>query len=667
MHRPAPNAPRPPRPPFLSGRAGRLAGLALAALWLAVHLPAQNPGGRVRGRFEVPFFDEQNRRISLLTGSQATLRGAGEVFLASVHLESYDAAGRTNLHVYGTNCLFNPNRQRAGSTNALRVVSGDGRLTLDGLGFGWWQTNNTLVISNAVRTQIQRLPGATNAPLRIRSDSLQARLDTSTVTFRGSVRAEDPEFNLACDRLSVRRNPEGELDRIEALGNVTVNDLRDASRITAERATYRLNGADEQVEFAGRPRWESGPRRAEAERFLLDRRRNRVTALGGAVILLPRSTASLNALTGPGGAASGTGASAPGGTNDLVELRAGRVDLQLPATNGPVQEVRAVTNVQIRLPGEGLAARAHTAAYLPGGRFRLEGEPSWSWGRRSGAGDVIEFATNGTFRITGHARLRFPVAALRTALGDGAPTAGTAGPAALTNLLVEVRSDHVDYRDGVIEFGDEVNGRCTDGDTLLGTMRSDELQVAYRDRIESVTAAGNVLAEELPRRNAAGALVGRTLSADRLTARLGPDGRLREVEAVGKVTGVQTEQPPRASRPVVSRLNCEAAHAWLAPDTNRVDRLTATGGVQVVHGARMAWGNRVDYTAAEGRLKLTGGPLVLLPEGRVLGARELTWDPGTGRFGGRGPFRTFWRQAPFNTNALTFRPAAVTLPGAKQP
>jgi hypothetical protein len=44
--------------------------------------------------------------------------------------------------------------------------------------------------------------------------------------------------------------------------------------------------------------------------------------------------------------------------------------------------------------------------------------------------------------------------------------------------------------------------------------------------------------------------------------------------------------------------------------------------------------------------------LVLLPEGRVLGARELAWNPATGRFCGRGQFHTAWQQAPFRTNTL---------------
>lgn len=645
--------PPPHRPSEISRRFRRRAGgagalLLLGGILLGAGAPAQTPSGRVRGRFQVPFFNAENRRISLLSGSQAILRGGGEVFLAAVHVESYDNAGRTNLHVYGTNCVFNPNTQVARSTNALRLVSGDGRLELTGLGFTWWQTNNTLLVSNAVRTRLQRFPEGTNAPMRIRGDSLRARLDARVVEFLGHVQTRDPEVELDCDRLAVRRNAQGELDHIEATGKVRLRDLRNGGHITAEQALYYLTPTNEWVEFLGHPRWTAGPRSAAAQRFILDRRRHRVVAVGDARIVLPRSPGSLTGLLAP--AASDT--VAPARTNRLVELRAGQVTLQLPPTNGPVREVVAITNVLIRLPGEGAETRAQRAVYRPDGRIRLEGNPSWTWGTRSGAGDLIEFHTNGTFRIEGHARLRFPL----NTLPDAAAVPAGGG---FTNVFVEIRSDHVNFRDGVIRFGDAVRGRCTEGDTLLGTMRGDALEVIYHDRVEAVSAVGHVWAEQQPRLDARGRRIGRTLAAERVTARLGDNGRLREVEAAGRVAATQSEQAPDQPRPVVTRLHCETARAWLAADTNRVDRFTATGGVRITREGRLIWGERADYTAADGWLRLTGAPLVLLPEGRVLGARELAWHPATGRFRGRGRFHTCWDQAALRARRLRLESLAA--------
>lgn len=622
-----------------------------AALWLA--LPpgarAQLPGGRVRGEFSVEFRDDAGALVSLLTGSQATLRTGGAVQLTTAEVRSFDSAGRTNLFVFATNCLFNPNTRVVQSAEPLRVQSGDGRLTLLGRGFTWWQTNSLILVSNDVRTTVQRVPGSTNPPLNVQSARLQARLDSNVVEFLDAVRVRDPEMDLDCERLVVRRAAGGDLDEIQAFGDVRILNHRDGSTIQAEQARYHLTGDNEWVELSGEPRWSDGTRSAEARWFVLDRGRNRFQAVGDARIVLPRSVRGLDAL-GAGGAEPSVQDAA-----GFVELLAGLVTLQFPATNGPVQEVRAQTNVVIRLPDEGLEGHAAEAEYLPGGVVRLRGDPSWTWGDRSGSGDLIEFSTNETFRIDGNAFLRFPIESLSAALPGGTNARG-GSRLSLTNVFVEVRSDFVDYRGQQIRFGDSVRARCTRGEELLGTLAGRELLVAYSNRVESISARGDVQVEQAARANSRGHLVARTLASDQLTARLAAGGRLREVEAQGSVVGVQTTQRPDREKPEVGRLLCETLRAWLAPDTNRVDRLEATGSVRAILDARMAWGSRADYASSDGLLRLSGSPLVLLPEGRVMGADELTLNPETGRVGGRGQFRTYWRQSPFDTNSLALLP-----------
>lgn len=598
------------------------------------------------GPWSIEFRDPADNHLeSVLTGSEATLRTGGILELPTVEVRSLDADGRTNLFVFGTNCFFNQNTRIVQSAEPLRVQSGDGRLVLLGRGFSWWQTNNLILISNDVRTTVHRVLGSTNPPLSVQSARLQARLNSNVVEFLDAVRVRDPEMDLDCGRLVVRRGTEGELDEIQAFGGVRMLNHRDGSTIQAEEARYRMTAEGEWVELFGEPRWDDGARSAEARWFLLDRARNRFQAIGDARILLPRSFQGLGAL----GAA---GAHPPlPGSGGLVELLAGMVTLQLPPTNGPVQEVRAQTNVIIRLPGEGLEGHAAEAEYLPEGVVRLRGEPSWTWGDRSGSGDLIQFGTNGTFRIEGNAFLRFPVESVGAVLPGGTNAPGVGG-FPLTNAFVEVRSDFVDYRDQLIRFGDAVRARCTRGEEQLGTLSSHKLLVAYSNRVESVTARGDVEAAQSPRADSRGRLITRTLASDELTARLASGGRLGEVEAVGSVVGTQTTQRPDREQPQVGRLYCETLRAWLAPDTNRVDKLEATGGVRAILDARMAWGNRADYAGGDGLLRLSGSPLVLLPEGRVMGAEELTLNPETGRVGGRGRFRTYWRQDSFDTNAL---------------
>jgi lipopolysaccharide export system protein LptA len=626
-------------------------------LLLAVSLPlglrAQLPGGRIKGGYSIPFNDDAGRPVSLLTGSQATMRTGGLLELTDVEVQNFDADGRTNLLVSVEKCLFDHNTRVARSAEPLRVRSGDGRLDLQGRGFTWWQTNSLILISNDVRTTVRRVSGSTNPPLVVESARLQAHLHSNVVEFLDAVRVRDPQMDLDCERLVVRRGADGELDDIRALGGVHIRNHRDQSTIEAEEAWYRTTAEGEWVELSGQPRWTDGTRSAEARWFLLDRTRNRFQAVGEARIRLPRSARGLSAL----GAVGPSSIEPEAEVAEPVELLAGLITLQLPPTNGPVQGVTARTNVVIRLPDEGLEGHAAEAEYRPDGVVRLRGEPSWTWGDRRGSGDLIEFSTNETFRIEGNAFLRFPVESLGNVLPGGTQVAG-GEPFPQTNTFVEVRSDHVDYRDQLIRFGDSVRARCVRGEELLGTLDSRELLVAYSNRVDGVTARGNVQVQQVPTAEPDGRVIGRTLAAEEVTARLSALGRLREVAAHGHVVGVQTTRRSGDGEPQVGRLLCATLRAWLAPDTNRVDRLEATGGVRAILDARMAWGSRADYVASDGLLRLSGSPLVLLPEGRVLGADELTLNPETGRVGGRGQFRTYWTQLPFDTNSL------ATLPGA---
>ncbi|MCP5517065.1 MAG: hypothetical protein H7A45_07405 [Verrucomicrobiales bacterium] len=641
---------------------GTRRGLRVLALVLLAVLPgagwflasvAQTPSGQVRGDYRVPFFDPKrpDRQILQMSGQGARIQ-AGQVTLPTVRLDSFDREGRTNLHVFGTNCVYDMGAGMARSSDGLRVISADGRLALRGTGFQWWHTNNSLAISNGVVATVQRNAESTNPPVEIRGDTFRSRLDEEQAEFLGRVTVRDPEFDVDCDRLALRRGGAGDLEEIVAEGHVVVVNHQDGSRIRGERAVYRSTDEREQIELTGEPRWEDGLRSARAEVFLLDRRQNAFQARGHAVIVLPRNARGLTL-----GAGTAPAPGLPVSTNEFIELAAGLVTLQLPPTNGPVRSVTARSNVVIRLPAEDAEARAGFAEYTPEGLVRLREDPEWRWRDRFGAGELIEFhATNETFHIAGNARLRFPLLSFRSVIDAGQTNRDAQLPVALTNAVVEVRSDTVDYRDDRIRFGESVAARCVDGDTLLGTLVSRELVIGYRDRVESLAAQGDVHVEQAALRNRAGGSIARELSAARLTAKLGPGGRLRELEADGDVVGIQREWPPEAKVARVTRLGCATIAAWLAPDTNRVDRLVAEGEVQVTQGARMAWSERAEYTGADEVLALSGNPIVLVPEGRVLGADTLVWDGRAGAVRGRGRFITRWRIDAFSTNDLVFRP-----------
>jgi hypothetical protein len=134
--------------------------------WLAVGLPClvcvallgQLPkDGIVRGAFRFPEYNKKNpaRLDALVTGKGARTLPAGQVQLTEFRRESYTDEGRTNLIIVATNCVFDPASRSARSSDGLRVQSGDGQLSIEGIGFIWRQTNLTLTISNSVRTVLK--------------------------------------------------------------------------------------------------------------------------------------------------------------------------------------------------------------------------------------------------------------------------------------------------------------------------------------------------------------------------------------------------------------------------------------------------------------------------------------------------------------------------------
>lgn len=619
---------------------------AVALLGLGLHAaestPASDaPGGRVGGEFRVEFRDETGRLANVLTGSGATLRTGGEVLLETVRLLSLDPAGRTNFIVQGARCSFRANEKRAQSAEPLRLVSGDGRLELTGRGFAWWQTNNLILVSNDVQTTVRHRRDPGQPPLRVSAARLEARLDSNQVEFIDRVQVRDPQMDLDCDRLRVRQGAGDVPDDIRATGNVRIVLHRDGSRVRAGEARYRLTEEGEWIELSGQPEWTDGARLARAERFLFDRQANRLQALGRARIRLPRSPAGLFA-TLPPAAATNQAAQA--------ELLAESIRLGLPATNAPFQELLAETNVQIRLPDQAFTARAARASFTPPDLIRLEGEPSWSWRDWSGSGERFEVRTNGAFVVEGRARLRFPLAGLPPAAGGSNATATAA--ARWTNVFVEVTCDRIASAGQTARFTGHVEARCERDQEVFGTLTAGELEVHYGERVESVRASGGVEARQSARNARTGSRVERRLRAAEAIARLDEGLRLRSVEASGGVQGWQTEWRPGAPAPIVSEVRCRELRLQPTAAADDLERLVATGDVQVMHGPRMAWGARAEYTGADGLLRLTGSPVALSPEGRLLGADELRWNTRTGRVGGRGRFRTWWQDVPVDTNAV---------------
>ena len=137
----------------------------LTCLCLTTLGQSSSPGSS-KGVTTIPEYDgvDPNKVRAVIRIRGATAKLTGQVPVEEFHREVYSLDGRTNLLISATNCVFDMRNHAAFSSDRVRVVSGDGRLLIEGLGFIWRQTNNTLVISNQVHTRL--MGGTLTVPTR---------------------------------------------------------------------------------------------------------------------------------------------------------------------------------------------------------------------------------------------------------------------------------------------------------------------------------------------------------------------------------------------------------------------------------------------------------------------------------------------------------------------
>lgn len=630
-----------------------LAAAALFTLSCCVLDLRAQPVGRAQD-FRFPLFS-QNRQTGMLTGTGADTRPDGTVSLATARVELYDAKGHTNANiiVLATNCAVELRQSRVSSRDGLRVQTADRQLTLDGVGFSWSQTNSELVVSNRVSTLVQKDPGRPAAgTLSIHADTLRLNYLANLATYTGQVQVEDPDLEVVCGELTIRRSETGKFDRLLAERAVRIVSRRDGSEATGERAEYVLADGGELIELTGEPRWHDATREAKAQRFVLRRSGPALPqvlqALGDAWLKLPAGT---NDLSG-GWAVSAPPPAAEPAPERFIELSAAAVSLVLSPTNGPVQGVLAETNVVIQDATAKWQATAAQATFT-NAVLELTGDPVWTAGGRSVRGDVLWLnTTDRSFAARGHARVRFPAMALGEA-GPGGNASHHTAFAIQTNHVLVVESDRAEFSGGLLRFSPPVRASLFAGEQPLGRLDCRDLIVAYPRRLQGIEATGDVRVEQfaLP----SGPALSRQVNCATLRAEFDEAGGLRTLTAEGGVTGWQRETRASRPEPVETRLRADHALARFLANTNRLDFAVAEGSVRLERDQKVAQGERVEFTGENGLMTLTGQPLVTTPDGRIADARALYWDTIGGKFRGVGPVRIEWTRLPTNVTAMNLK------------
>ncbi|HEX4646491.1 MAG TPA: LptA/OstA family protein, partial [Verrucomicrobiae bacterium] len=287
-------------------------------------LPAQQRSGAATGFRISESYDppDQNSKKSLLVGDKADQLDRNRYRIEQARIETYRKNGETNQIAWAPECIFDKANHIVQSAGSLRAQAGDGSLFIEGEGFLLFQTNSSLIISNHVRSAIQRglltAPSGSNGPpakagsispallpvaragtnatpatnqfVNILSDHFWYDGQSNLVVYTGNVRVDDPEMDLLCETLAITRATNGAIESIVATRNVVMVNKTAGSRVTGDQAVYALDQGQELVTITGHPHWQDGPQEGTADVFIFNRTKNNLLANGQAYLKIPRGS-----------------------------------------------------------------------------------------------------------------------------------------------------------------------------------------------------------------------------------------------------------------------------------------------------------------------------------------------------------------------------------------
>src|SRR5439155_121212 len=241
------------------------------------------------------------------------------------------------LQVEAPQCVYDSQAHSASSPGRLRVQSGDGKLSIEGEGFLWRQTNSSLFISNQVHTFVQpallqQASSETNAQrqqphqissaspptaplsrfrpqreggvggeaqiinnLDIFSDQFSYTADSGLGIYRGHVRASGlrraegpPAMQAGTNQLSLTAGlltivvpmAERELRNMVAEENVVMD--YEGVQATGQRMRYDAETDLAQISGPPQPTWRAGQREGQGDELLIDRTNKIFRATGHA-------------------------------------------------------------------------------------------------------------------------------------------------------------------------------------------------------------------------------------------------------------------------------------------------------------------------------------------------------------------------------------------------
>src|SRR5215468_7013847 len=230
--------------------------LVIVLVFLAGSSRAQK-GFEAQGFQAADFYGppHETQMKSFLQGAQARPLDNGLLLLIEALLKTFRETGEHELTVRAPECFYDRTNRTANSAGPMHAETADGKFSIEGEGFLWWQTNSSLFISNRVHTVVQSelltspaerqstTKPESASPLDIFSDKFEYTSTSGKAIYRDNAHVNGTNLDLVGSILTLdlpqaAPGKPAELKSILVETNVVLNYTNySATNVTALRAT----------------------------------------------------------------------------------------------------------------------------------------------------------------------------------------------------------------------------------------------------------------------------------------------------------------------------------------------------------------------------------------------------------------------------------------------
>lgn len=137
-----------------------LAGSGLVAFALAVALGVRaqpTATGRANDFTSVEYYEAPNQQQikTRLAGAEGVPLAGGLLVVKQLKLETFDVTGKPEWLIEAPECVYDTVKSTASSPGKVHLQTGDGKVSVEGEGFLWRQTDSFLTISNRQHTVLK--------------------------------------------------------------------------------------------------------------------------------------------------------------------------------------------------------------------------------------------------------------------------------------------------------------------------------------------------------------------------------------------------------------------------------------------------------------------------------------------------------------------------------